>query len=40
MPQGQPLVVPNDGLTTKARRNAPILAVHTGPGKGLSLIHI
>lgn len=36
MPQGQPLVVPNDGLTTKARRNAPILAVHTGPGKGKS----
>ncbi|MFL0171766.1 cob(I)yrinic acid a,c-diamide adenosyltransferase [Mycobacterium sp. SMC-13] len=36
MPQGQPLVVPNDGLTTRARRNAPILAVHTGPGKGKS----
>ena len=36
MPQGQPLVVPNDGLTTKARRNSPILAVHTGPGKGKS----
>lgn len=36
MPQGQPLVVPDDGLTTKARRNAPILAVHTGPGKGKS----
>ena len=36
MPQGQPLTVPNDGLTTKARRNAPILAVHTGPGKGKS----
>ncbi|MDR3663476.1 MAG: cob(I)yrinic acid a,c-diamide adenosyltransferase [Mycobacterium sp.] len=36
MPQGQPLAVPNDGLTTKARRNAPILAVHTGPGKGKS----
>ncbi|MUL44954.1 cob(I)yrinic acid a,c-diamide adenosyltransferase [Mycobacterium sp. CBMA293] len=36
MPQGQPLGVPNDGLTTKARRNAPILAVHTGPGKGKS----
>ena len=36
MPQGQPLVVPADGLTTKARRNAPLLAVHTGPGKGKS----
>jgi cob(I)alamin adenosyltransferase len=36
MPQGQPLTVPNDGLTTKARRNAPLLAVHTGPGKGKS----
>jgi cob(I)alamin adenosyltransferase len=29
-------VVPNDGLTTRARRNAPLLAVHTGPGKGKS----
>ena len=36
MPQGQPLTVPDDGLTTKARRNAPLLAVHTGPGKGKS----
>lgn len=36
MPQGQPLVVPVDGLTTRARRNAPLLAVHTGPGKGKS----
>jgi cob(I)alamin adenosyltransferase len=36
MPQGQPLIVPADGLTTKARRNAPLLAVHTGPGKGKS----
>ncbi|AFP39022.1 cob(I)yrinic acid a,c-diamide adenosyltransferase [Mycolicibacterium smegmatis] len=36
MPQGQPLVVPDDGLTTRARRNAPVLAVHTGPGKGKS----
>ncbi|HTY26802.1 MAG TPA: cob(I)yrinic acid a,c-diamide adenosyltransferase, partial [Mycobacterium sp.] len=36
MPQGRPLVVPDDGLTTKARRNAPVLAVHTGPGKGKS----
>jgi len=36
MPQGQPLVIPDDGLTTRARRNAPVLAVHTGPGKGKS----
>jgi len=36
MPQGQPLVVPDDGLTTRARRNIPVLAVHTGPGKGKS----
>jgi cob(I)alamin adenosyltransferase len=36
MPQGQPLTVPDDGLTTRVRRNAPVLAVHTGPGKGKS----
>ena len=36
MPQGRPAVVPDDGLTTRARRNAPILAVHTGAGKGKS----
>ena len=36
MPQGQVSVVPDDGLTTRARRNAPVLAVHTGPGKGKS----
>lgn len=36
MPRGQPLTVPRDGLTTRARRNAPLLAVHTGPGKGKS----
>ena len=36
MPQGRPLVVPDDGLTTRARRNAPVLAVHTGDGKGKS----
>jgi cob(I)alamin adenosyltransferase len=28
--------VPDDGLTTRARRNAPLLAVHTGTGKGKS----
>ena len=36
MPKGQPLAVPDDGLSTRARRNAPVLAVHTGPGKGKS----
>ena len=36
MPQGRPPVVPEDGLTTRARRSAPVLAVHTGPGKGKS----
>jgi cob(I)alamin adenosyltransferase len=34
MPQGQPQTVPDDGLTTRTRRNAPLLAVHTGTGKG------
>ena len=34
MPQGNPLRVPDDGLTTGARRNAPVLAMHTGDGKG------
>ena len=36
MPQGRPQTIPNDGLTTRARRNAPVLAVHTGAGKGKS----
>ena len=36
MPQGNPIDVPDDGLTTRARRNTPILAVHTGAGKGKS----
>jgi cob(I)alamin adenosyltransferase len=36
MPQGRPLSVPEDGLTTRARRNMPVLAVHTGDGKGKS----
>ncbi|QBX56929.1 cob(I)yrinic acid a,c-diamide adenosyltransferase [Nocardioides seonyuensis] len=36
MPQGQPLTVPNDGLTTRQRRNRPLLMVHTGDGKGKS----
>ncbi|WP_030544585.1 cob(I)yrinic acid a,c-diamide adenosyltransferase [Streptomyces albus] len=36
MPQGQPSTVPDDGLTTRQRRNRPLLMVHTGPGKGKS----
>lgn len=36
MPQGVPVQVPDDGLTTQARRHTPVLAVHTGAGKGKS----
>jgi len=36
MPKGQPTAVPDDGLTTRQRRNRPLLAVHTGDGKGKS----
>ncbi|MFD8158148.1 cob(I)yrinic acid a,c-diamide adenosyltransferase [Streptomyces malaysiensis] len=36
MPQGQPTVVPDDGLTTRQRRNRPLVLVHTGQGKGKS----
>jgi cob(I)alamin adenosyltransferase len=36
MPQGRPMAIPDDGLTTRARRQAPMLAVHTGTGKGKS----
>jgi cob(I)alamin adenosyltransferase len=36
MPQGRPATVPDDGLTTRQRRNRPLLIVHTGPGKGKS----
>jgi cob(I)alamin adenosyltransferase len=36
MPQGQPLTVPDDGLTTRQRRNQPLVIVHTGDGKGKS----
>jgi cob(I)alamin adenosyltransferase len=35
-PQGQPAAVPDDGLTTRQRRNRPLVVVHTGPGKGKS----
>ena len=36
MAKGQVENVPDDGLSTKERRNRPITAVHTGPGKGKS----
>jgi cob(I)alamin adenosyltransferase len=36
MPQAQPLTVPDDGLTTRQRRNRALLVVHTGDGKGKS----
>jgi cob(I)alamin adenosyltransferase len=36
MPKGQVTEVPTDGLTTRARRNRPLLIVHTGAMKGKS----
>lgn len=36
MPEGKPLSIPDDGLTTRQRRNRPLLMVHTGDGKGKS----
>ena len=36
MPQGQPTSVPDDGLTTRQRRNRPLTIVHTGDMKGKS----
>ena len=36
MPQGQPSAVPDDGLTTRQRRNRALLVVHTGEMKGKS----
>ncbi|UJW31786.1 cob(I)yrinic acid a,c-diamide adenosyltransferase [Saccharothrix sp. AJ9571] len=36
MPQGKPEFVPDDGLTTRQRRNRPLLIVHTGTMKGKS----
>jgi cob(I)alamin adenosyltransferase len=36
MPRGVPARVPADGLTTRERRRQPVLAVHTGAGKGKS----
>ncbi len=36
MPQGVPTSVPDDGLTTRQRRNRALLVVHTGEMKGKS----
>ncbi len=36
MPKGQPLSIPDDGLTTRQRRNRALLMVNTGDGKGKS----
>jgi cob(I)alamin adenosyltransferase len=36
MPKGQVETVPEDGLTTRQRRNRPLLVVHTGEMKGKS----
>jgi cob(I)alamin adenosyltransferase len=36
MPRGLPEAVPDDGLTTKQRRNRPLVIVHTGEMKGKS----
>jgi len=35
-PQGTPSVLPEDGLSTRERRNQPLLIVNTGDGKGKS----
>jgi cob(I)alamin adenosyltransferase len=36
VPQGKPSVVPADGLTTRQRRNRPLVMLHTGEMKGKS----
>jgi cob(I)alamin adenosyltransferase len=36
MPRGQVEATPQDGLTTRQRRNQPLIMVHTGDGKGKS----
>ncbi len=36
MPKGVPTTIPDDGLTTRQRRNRPLVMVHTGSGKGKS----
>jgi cob(I)alamin adenosyltransferase len=36
MPEGKPDLLPDDGLTTRQRRNQPLVVIHTGDGKGKS----
>ena len=36
MPEGRVARVPDDGMSTRQRRNRPLLMVHTGDGKGKS----
>jgi cob(I)alamin adenosyltransferase len=36
MPQGKPSVIPDDGLTTRQRRQRALVVVHTGEMKGKS----
>ena len=36
MPQGKPVAVPQDGMTTRQRRNRPLLVLHTGDMRGKS----
>jgi len=36
MPEAQPTLIPDDGLTTKQRRQRPLLVVNTGDMKGKS----
>src|SRR5580700_79612 len=36
MPKGVPETIPDDGLTTRQRRNRPLFIVHTGAMKGKS----
>jgi cob(I)alamin adenosyltransferase len=36
MPEGKPDQLPADGLTTRQRRNQPLVMIHTGDGKGKS----
>jgi cob(I)alamin adenosyltransferase len=36
MPRGRPSTVPEDGLTTRERRNRPLVVVYTGQMKGKS----
>ena len=36
MPEGKPVQQPDDGLTTRQRRNSPLVVIHTGDGKGKS----